>query len=174
MSTSIHINAPPAQVYSVLTNFPSWSEWNPLIQPIALAAPAYSFTAGSRLTASLHLPGQSSPIAMHTYFQSVDPPTSSAPAAVSGFSWGGYQGVGILMTHVFYGHHIFELTAEGDGCRFTNRENFSGLAVWLGKLTGAGWYSNLMANTRRGFELMNQALKERVEKQQANTATAAK
>ena len=41
--------------------------------------------------------------------------------------------------------------------------------VWVGRVTGAGWYRNLMANTRRGFESMNHALKGRVEKRQVVT-----
>ena len=109
---------------------------------------------------------------MHTYLQSVDPPSSSM-SATSGFSWGGYQGLGKLLTYVFYGHHYFELTAEGNGCKFTNREHFYGLAVWIGRVTGGGWYRDLMANTRRGFESMNRALKERVEQQQRAPLAAA-
>ena len=114
VSTSIVIDAPLALVWSVLTDFPAWSDWNPLIQPIALQPPAYSFTAHAPLTASLHLPGQSAPINMRTYLQSVHPPTAHTPTA-AGFSWGGYQGLGVVMTHVFYGRHHFELVRESDG-----------------------------------------------------------
>ena len=181
VSTSILINAPVSVVYSILTDFPLWSEWNPLIQPITLQPPSSSFTTGARLTATLHLPGQSAPIAVHTYLQSVEPPSTMAgtagAAAVgsssrSGFSWGGYQGMGVLLTDVFYGHHMFELRAEGDGCRFTNCEDFSGLVVWVGRVSGARWYRELMGNTRRGFESMNAALKQRVEQQTGVQAAA--
>lgn len=175
VSTSTHIDASVADAWAVLTDFPMWSDWNPLIHPIALAAPAYSFTVASRISATLHLPGQFSPVMMNTNLLTVDPPSPSTPTtATAGFSWGGYQGVGRLMTHIFYGHHFFELRVDGEGCLFTNRESFSGLVVWAGRVSGAGWYRNLMANTRKGFESMNAALKGRVEKQQADVRAAAK
>lgn len=58
---------------------------------------------------------------------------------------------------IFDGEHIFEIEDQGDGaCVFIHRENFRGILVpFLKKM--------LNDNSRRGFEAMNQALKEKCE-----------
>ncbi len=58
---------------------------------------------------------------------------------------------------IFDGEHIFEIEYQGDGaCVFIHRENFRGILVpFLKKM--------LNDNSRRGFEAMNQALKEKCE-----------
>ena len=63
------------------------------------------------------------------------------------------------MPGLFDGEHIFTIEPlEANRVKFIQREEFSGILVWLIlRLVGD--------NTRRGFEVMNQALKAEVEKQ---------
>ena len=59
----------------------------------------------------------------------------------------------------FTGHHHFILRPTETGTRFEQSEHFSGLLAWVLHWIG----SSMFATTQRGFELMNEALKERVE-----------
>jgi len=60
---------------------------------------------------------------------------------------------------LFTGHHHFELHPIESGTRFEQSEYFSGILAlvlsWIG--------SDMYGKTERGFRLMNDALKERVE-----------
>ena len=60
---------------------------------------------------------------------------------------------------LFTGNHHFILHPTDTGTRFEQSEHFSGIMAlvlhWIGH--------SLYENTQRGFELMNHALKERVE-----------
>ena len=63
----------------------------------------------------------------------------------------------LLMPGIFDGEHIFQLEQINDNkTKFIQRENFNGLLVPL-------FWKSLNSNTRRGFEDMNIALKEKVE-----------
>ncbi len=63
----------------------------------------------------------------------------------------------LLLPGVFDGEHCFEMSPLGEGrTRFVQREKFSGLLVPF-------LWNRLATNTRRGFEAMNTALKERAE-----------
>ena len=63
------------------------------------------------------------------------------------------------MPWLFTGHHLFILHSTEAGTRFEQSEYFPGILAlvlhWIG--------SNMYETTQRGFELMNNALKERVE-----------
>ena len=70
-----------------------------------------------------------------------------------GFRWLGH----LFFPGLFDGEHIFELRDNGNGTTtFIQREQFKGILVPLLK-------KMLDNNTRRGFEAMNNALKDRVE-----------
>jgi hypothetical protein len=70
------------------------------------------------------------------------------------FSWRGRT----LIPGLFDGEHVFELAPASAGhVRFEHGETFRGLLVPL-------LARSLATTTRRGFELMNAALKERVER----------
>ena len=63
----------------------------------------------------------------------------------------------LLMPGLFDGEHSLEIQPLGENrTRFVQRETFRGLLV---PLSARG----LLENTRRGFEEMNRALKERAE-----------
>ena len=63
----------------------------------------------------------------------------------------------LIFPGIFDGEHIFQLEQINDSkTKFIHRENFSGLLVPL-------FWKSLNTNTRKGFEEMNEALKERIE-----------
>lgn len=67
---------------------------------------------------------------------------------------------------LFTGHHHFVLHPTETGTRFEQSEQFSGILAlvlhWIG--------SSMYETTQRGFALMNEALKERVEGKSAPDA----
>lgn len=138
LRTEIEIDAPAERVWEVLMDFDSYPAWNPFITSLSGEA-----RPGAKLTARLE-PPDGRGMTFRPAVVRVEPSVE--------FRWLGH----FLVPRVFDGEHIFELHPSDDGTRFVQREEFSGLLValmlrWIG------------GNTRRGFEQMNQALKERVE-----------
>ena len=140
--TEIIIHASVGKVWKILTDFNSYPEWNPFIK---------SFTGkpekGKRFKVVLQPPDSKlmtfSPVCLE-WNENKE------------FRWLGH----ILFKGVFDGEHIFELNEEKNGStRFVQKENFSGILVPV-------LWKQLNNKTRRGFEMMNQALKIRSE---ANT-----
>ncbi len=70
----------------------------------------------------------------------------------SEFSWLGR----FIFPGIFDGRHIFTITKNENGCLLIQKEKFSGLLVPL-------MWNSLEKGTREGFELMNNALKQRAE-----------
>ena len=139
LRTEIEVGAAPERVWAVLADFDSYPEWNPFITSIVGEA-----RQGARLTARFEPPD-----GRGMTFK----PTVLRAEPSEELRWLGR----LLLPRLFDGEHIFELhgTADG-GTRFVQREEFRWLLVapmlrWVG------------ASTRRGFELMNRALKERAE-----------
>lgn len=65
----------------------------------------------------------------------------------------------VLLPGLFDGEHFFRVTPLGpDRCRFVHGEKFSGLLVPL-------FRSSQDSRTRAGFHAMNQALRDRAERQ---------
>jgi hypothetical protein len=136
--TSTEIAAPPGAVWEVLTDFDAYPEWNPFVRSIA-----GTLAEGERLEVSLGASGKK--------------PMGFAPVVTSlvpgeEFAWLGHLGV----KGVFDGHHHFQLSASETGTRLEHFEQFSGALSPI-LLAAIG------ATTARGFDEMNQALKERVE-----------
>ncbi len=71
---------------------------------------------------------------------------------------------------LFTGHHHFILRPTETGTRFEQSEQFSGILAlvlhWIG--------SDMYETTQRGFRLMNDALKERVERRSPSRDPALK
>ena len=151
--TSIAIDAPPSLVFSVLADFRTWSDWNPLIQPISLSPPTAPFTAGSRVHATFHIPGRPDDV-VTTTLVTVDRRSLT-------FSWR-YHLTSLLP--LLSSQHYYEVVEDGSRCVFVHRETFSGLVIWLGRVSGSSWWRGVIAKTTRGFELMNNALKDRAER----------
>ena len=139
LRSEISIDAPPERIWSILTDFDKFPEWNPFIR-----AASGQIEKDQRLRVTLH-PSGGRIINMRPSVVAVEPNSQ--------LRWIGHLGVPGL----FDGQHIFELKPSGGAKTiFVQREEFGGVLLPL--LTGM-----LRNETARGFTEMNQALKERAE-----------
>ncbi len=139
IKTHIRIEASPAQVWAVLTDFVKYPEWNPFIKSLT-----GNVAVGQTITVRLEPPGGSG-----TTFK----PTVLVIEKNKELRWLG----SLLFKGLFDGEHRFELTDNGDGSTtLVQSEQFGGILVPL-------FDKMIEVNTRNGFEAMNQKLKERVE-----------
>jgi hypothetical protein len=138
IETQIRIEAPPARVWAVLTDFAAFPEWNPFVREISGDA-----RPGARLRIQIHPPARS---AMRFT------PTVLRAEANRELRWKGK----LLLPGLFDGEHVFRLRRDGEGTRFEHSERFSGLLVRF-------MPASLWRATRLGFEAMNDALKTRAE-----------
>jgi hypothetical protein len=137
--TSIEIEAPAERVWQILTDFEQFPDWNPFIRRIKGEA-----KSGTKLEAYLQPPG-----GQGMTFR----PTVLKAEPNREFRWLGR----LFFPGLFDGEHFFIIEPLSPGrVRFTQGEHFSGLLVPL-------LAKSLDTNTRRGFELMNEALKARAE-----------
>jgi hypothetical protein len=138
LEKTIDIQGTPDKVWEVLTDFAEYDEWNPFITSIAGAA-----EPGARLAVALTPPGGRT-IVMK--------PTVRAADRSRRFAWLGRLGV----PWVFDGAHEFLMEPGADGSTvFTQRETFRGALV--------PFVRGVLRKTEAGFEMMNVALKQRVE-----------
>lgn len=132
--TQIRIQATPAQVWAVLTDFDAYADWNPFIKAFE---------------------GE---IAEGKQFKVIIEDFTFRPKALSfkenkELVWLGKLGISGL----FDGEHHFEIEDHGDGSvTFHHFENFKGLLLPLMR-------KKLETDTMAGFQAMNEALKARVE-----------
>ena len=139
IQTQIDIQASPARIWAILTDFAHYSEWNPLI----VAA-----TGVARSGQILHLTLSVKPGRMVR----LRPRVLHADASET-LVWRGR----LLLPGLFSGEHCFTLSPLEDGSvRLSHSEQFRGLLVPLLR-------RSLDRDTRAGFERMNQALRERAE-----------
>ncbi len=143
IATAISIGASPERVWAVLLDFARYPEWNPFVRSIEGAA-----AQGSSLHVILQPPSGKAmtfrPIVLRN-------------SVAREFRWKGK----FLLSGLFDGEHYFQLApAAGDSTVFTQGELFSGLLVGL--FRGA-----IDRDTKAGFEAMNLALKERLERRAA-------
>ncbi len=137
--TEIEINASAERVWQLLTDFAAYPQWNPFIRRAKGEA-----KPGARLKVYIQPSG-----AKGMSFR----PTVLTAEANRELRWVGH----LLVPGLFDGEHIFTIEPMGaNRVRFIQREILTGLLVPLFAL----W---LEANTRRGFEEMNRALKARAE-----------
>ena len=137
--TEIEIQASDKRVWQLLTDFASFPQWNPFIRQAK-----GEVKVGARLLIHLQ-PSGASGMTFKPIVLKVKPNRE--------LRWLGR----LLMPGLFDGEHIFTIeTLEANRVRFTQREVFTGLLVPL-------FARSLNADTRRGFEEMNQALKSRAE-----------
>lgn len=139
LASEIVIQAPPAAVWQVLTDFAAYPAWNPFI--IGIDGEARS---GERLDVRIQPVGGK---AMR--FR----PQVMVCTAPHHLRWRGT----LIVPGLFDGEHDFRLEAlEGGATRFLHSETFSGLLV-------RPLAAKLDAQTLPGFVAMNEALKVRVE-----------
>ncbi len=141
LCTEIEIQATDEKVWQILTDFASFPEWNPFMRR-AVCEPK----KGAKLQVHIQPSGASG--------MTIRPTVLKAEPKRE-LRWIGH----LLIPGVFDGEHILtiEPTAE-HRVRFVQREIFTGILVPL----FARW---LDTDTRRGFEEMNRALKERAEQE---------
>jgi hypothetical protein len=137
IQTEILINTDITKVWDVLMNFDNYPKWNPFITSIS-GEPKL----GSRLTVSIKPPGGK----VMTF-----KPRVLAFETNKELRWLGH----LLFTGFFDGEHKFELIDNGNGTTtFKQSEKFKGIFVGLLNLE----------NTQKGFEAMNEKLKEMAER----------
>jgi len=141
IDTELSIAASPERVWSVLTDFAAYPQWNPFIESIE-GEPE----PGTRLTVRIRAGD-----ARHVF-----KPVVLQATACRRLRWLGRVGVAGL----FDGEHDFELRAEQGGTRFLQSESFQGFLVPF-------LWRRVEPATRAGFEAMNRALKARVESRSA-------
>ena len=139
LRSEIEIQASAERVWQLLTDFPSFPQWNPFIRKAS-----GNIRVGERLEVNIQPSGASG-----MTFR----PTVLKAEPNRELRWLGH----LLISGLFDGEHSFTIEPLGEGrVRFTQREVFTGLLVPL-------FARGLDTDTRRGFEEMNQALKARAE-----------
>ena len=140
ISTTIEIDAPAERVWEIITDFPAYPEWNPFVRSLE-----GELRLGGQLEASIQPPGKK-PMRFRLRVVTLEPNRE--------LRWEGH----LLFPGLFDGEHTLVIERRGDDrVRLLHYELFRGLLVApLLRLIGA--------NTRRGFEEMNRALKERAER----------
>ncbi len=138
IETEIDINAPAGKVWSILTDYENHGKWNPFIKSIT-----GDKNPGGSLTIRVH-PPEGSAMTFKPLIIKYDSPDE--------FRWKGKLGIPGL----FDGEHYFVLKEEKNKTRFIHGEKFTGLLV--------GIFGKTLEKTRKGFELMNEALKAECEK----------
>ena len=135
------IAATPAVVWRILCDFPRYPAWNPFIVSVDGRA-----EPGQRLRARMQLAPEGRMWRFAPRITHLQPERE--------LCWRGR----LVLPGLFDGHHCFHLEpAPGGGTRLLQREEFSGLLVrWLP--------ASLYEATRRAFEQMNEALKQRAER----------
>lgn len=139
IATNIEIETDPATIWSILMDFPSYTDWNPFIRKIA-GTPS----PGNRLVISIQVPASRA----MTFRPVVVVCTENRE-----LSWRGR----LPLPGLFNGEHFFRIESPAPGrTRFTHGERFSGVLV-------AFLRRYLEGPVRAGFVEMNQALKSRAE-----------
>lgn len=138
LHTEIEIDASPAAVWAILTDFAAYPGWNPFVTSLV-----GDLAVGERLVIRLAPPG-GKPVTFKPTVTDVD--------AGRCFEWLGR----LVVPGLFDGRHRFELLPDGDGTRLLQTERFAGVLVPLMR-------RSLDTHTRAGFEAMNTALKARAE-----------
>ena len=139
IKTEIRINSTVEKVWGALTDFNNYPNWNPFIKSIK--GPVL---VGNKIVVRLEPPG-----ATGMTFN----PKVLAFEPYKEFRWIGH----LVFPGLFDGEHKFELIDNANGTTtLIQSEKFSGILVPLFK-------KQLDDNTKRGFEAMNEKLKELVE-----------
>jgi len=139
LHSEIEINASAERVWDILTDFASYPQWNPFIRSIS-----GELEVGERLEVRLE-PPDSRGISLRPTVLRAEPNRL--------MRWVGH----LLVPGLFDGEHsLVTEPLEENRVRFVQHEAFKGVLVRL-------LARSLDKNTLRGFEQMNEALKERAE-----------
>lgn len=144
IKSKICILASPADVWNVLVDFERYPRWNPFI--LSLTG---TVTENEKIEARIKPAGGSAMTFKPTILRFVEHRT---------ICWEGH----LFFKGLFDGRHSFELFENGDGTTtFIQSETFSGILV--------PFFSDMIEDkTLKGFHLMNEKLKELVERNSGN------
>ena len=110
--TEIEIAAPPTKVWSILTDFDNWKNWNPIVNQVSGVA-----SLGSELSVTMRGDdGKDGPKYMPIVTNFEEPKF---------FRWRGKMMAEFLFTN----DKVFELEETGSGTRLIHKELFSGMLV---------------------------------------------
>lgn len=138
IQTEIRIGATPEEVWRVLTDFGAYTQWNPFVKSVK-----GELKEGARLEIFVQIP-EGRGMKFKPKVLRVEPARE--------LRWLG----SLPIPGLFNGEHIFRLEQAGAGStRFLHGERFTGLVI--------PFIGGTLDKTRRGYELMNAALKARVE-----------
>lgn len=133
--TEIIINSTVDKVWTILTDFDSYPNWNPFIKYLK-GTPK----EGNKIEVKMVPPNSNGMIFKPTILKFT--PNKE-------LRWLGHT----FISGLFDGEHIFELISNNDGTTtFIQREKFYGILVPLLK--------NSLDDTKAGFDLMNKKIKE--------------
>ncbi len=140
IKTEILINASPEKVWAIFSDFNNYPNWNPFIKSLT-----GEVKVGSKIAVKIE-PYNSKPMTFK--------PKVLLFETNKEFRWLGR----LFFAGLFDGRHQFELIDNGNGTTtFKQSEVFKGILM--------PFFSNKkMENTRKGYEAMNQKLKELAEK----------
>jgi hypothetical protein len=137
IKTEILINATPEKVWSILTSFDNYQNWNPFIKSIKGEA-----KVGNKIKVCIQPPNSKA-----MTFK----PRVRAFETNKELRWLGH----LLFPGLFDGDHEFQLIDNGkETTTFKQSEKFKGILVGLLNLE----------NTKKGFEAMNEKIKEMAER----------
>ncbi|MGZ3853417.1 MAG: SRPBCC family protein [Flavisolibacter sp.] len=140
LETQIEIEAPVERVWSLLTDFPSYSKWNPFVRSIE-----GPLEVGQSLKVFIQPSGEKG-----MQFR----PAVLAVVPNRELRWKEK----LFLPGLFDGEHYFHLESKpGGGLTLRQGETFSGLLVPL-------FRRSLDGATKQGFVAMNEALKREAEK----------
>jgi hypothetical protein len=137
LETEVLLDAPPARVWQVLTDFAHYPQWNPLLleaqgEPSPGARVAMKVTAPDGSGRRIHFVATLVRCEPHKALE-----------------WtGGVKGL-------LFGHHYFRLSPEGTGTRLVHGEGFSGLLITL-------MGRKRIESFKPAYEGLNRALAERL------------
>jgi hypothetical protein len=135
---SIDLNATPAQVWAVLTDFAAYAQWNPFIREAAGEA-----RVGAELRVTMQPQGHGK-TALRPKVLVANPERE--------LRWRGH----VLIPGIFDGEHHFRIEPLGEGrVRFTQEESFGGILL--------PFFGGTLRDSEKSFAAMNEALRARVE-----------
>jgi hypothetical protein len=138
IKTEITINADRKKVWEILTQLDEYHSWNPF-----LVESAGNVTAGARLKNTMKNGNKTMTFK----------PKVLTVREYEYFDWLGH----LFVKGIFDGHHYFMLEEVSPGkAKLVHGEHFSGILSGL-------LLKRIGNETRKNFELMNQALKQRAE-----------
>ena len=142
IKTETIIYSTPEKIWAILTQFENYPNWNPFIKYIT-----GNVKVNNKIEVKIETPGTKG---------MVFKPKVLAFETNEELRWLGH----LLFPGIFDGEHLFKIIDNKNGsCTFTQVENFKGLLVPFLK-------HQLNNNTKKGFEKMNEKLKEIAESNQ--------